>query len=127
MSDRIKIPVGYVEAIAETSVLALGGAGGAGTMSADFAGGGYTAIANSWLSEKRPIAPAAGSFDGSGGTQLWNPFFSFGGVGGSSSNAGVGGNGGNGAHGAGGGGGGGGTTGGRGGNGGDGLVIIIWF
>lgn len=107
-----------------TGVLVQGGSGGAGTTSADFAGGACTAITNSYLSQQRPATPAAGSFDGSGGVQLWKPFFSFGGLGGSSSNTGIGGNGGNGAYGAGGGGGGGGTTGGKGGDGGSGIVII---
>ena len=102
-----------------------GGAGGGGTTSADFAGGGFNATANAYFSEIRPIAPAAGSNDGSGGPQLWRPFFSFGGCGGSSSNTGVGGQGGNGARGAGGGGGGAGTTGGKGGDGGCGIMIII--
>lgn len=112
--------------IPTTSVLCQAGSGGGGTTSADFAGGG-TGIPNSYLSEQRPATPAAGSFDGSGGPQLWKPFFSFGGLGGSSSDAGVGGNGGNGAYGAGGGGGGGGTTGGRGGDGGSGIVIVVSF
>jgi hypothetical protein len=111
--------------IPTTNVVTMGGSGGAGTTSADFAGGLFTAVAGAWLSEQRPATPAAGSFNGSGGIQLWKPFFSFGGGGGSSSNAGAGGNGGNGAYGSGGGGGGAGTTGGRGGNGGSGLVIII--
>lgn len=117
--------IGVAIAIPVTSTLCQGGSGGAGTTSADFAGGECTAIANSWLSQQRPATPAAGSFNGSGGPQIWKPFFSFGGLGGSSSNTGLGGNGGNGAHGAGGGGGGGGTTGGRGGDGGGGIVIII--
>jgi len=111
--------------IPTTSTLCQGGSGGAGTTSADFAGGACTAIANSYLSEQRPATPAAGSNNGSAGPQLWKPFFSFGGLGGSASNAGVGGFGGNGAAGAGGGGGGGGTTGGSGGAGGAGLVLII--
>lgn len=111
--------------IPTTSVLCQGGSGGAGTTSANFAGGACTSISESYLSEQRPATPAAGSFDGSGGVQLWKPFFSFGGLGGSSSNTGIGGNGGNGAYGAGGGGGGGGTTGGRGGDGGSGIVWIL--
>jgi len=111
--------------IPTTSVLCQAGSSGAGTTSANFAGGAFTAIADSWLSEQRPATPASGSNNGSGGPQIWQPFFSFGGGGGSSNNTGVGGAGGNGAHGAGGGGGGGGTTGGRGGNGGSGIVIII--
>lgn len=108
-----------------TSVVTQGGSGGGGTTSADFAGGGCTGVANSWLGEQIAATPAAGSNNGSGGTQCWKPFFSFGGLGGSSSNTGIGGAGGNGAFGAGGGGGGGGTTGGRGGDGGSGIVIIV--
>jgi len=115
---------GVAQAIPITSAVCTGGSGGAGTTAVDFAGGAFTAIPNSYLSEQRPATPATGSFDGSGGVQLWKPFFSFGGVGGSSSNVGIGGYGGNGARGAGGGGGGGGTTGGKGGEGGDGIVII---
>ena len=108
-----------------TGLPIMAGAGGAGTTSADFAGGAITGVASSRVSEARPATPAAGSFDGSAGPQLWKPFFSFGGCGGSASNAGVGGRGGDGAIGAGGGGGGGGTTGGRGGDGGPGLVVIV--
>lgn len=116
--------VGTAITIPVTSTLCQAGSGGAGTTSADFAGGAFTAITNSWLSQQRPATPAAGSNPGSGGVQLWRPFFSFGGGGGSASNTGVGGAGGNGALGAGGGGGGGGTTGGRGGDGGNGYVLI---
>lgn len=101
-----------------------GATGGAGTTSADFAGGAFTAQADSLFSERRPSTPAAGSNNGSGGYTIWQPFYSYGGGGGSSSNAGVGGAGGNGGYGCGGGGGGAGTTGGRGGDGGSGLVII---
>jgi hypothetical protein len=100
-----------------------GGGGGAGTQSADFAGGGY-ATQNGYLEEFKPPAPAAGSNDGSPGTFTLRPFLMYGGCGGSSSNTGVGGNGGRATIGAGGGGGGGGTTGGRGGDGGEGMVII---
>lgn len=116
--------VGGAQSIPVTSVVTQGGSGGAGVTAADFAGGLFTAIAGSWLSEQRPATPAAGSNNGSGGPQIWTPFFSFGGGGGSASNAGIGGAGGNGAYGSGGGGGGGGTTGGRGGNGGSGIIII---
>lgn len=115
---------GTAQTIPGTSVITTAGSGGAGTTSADFAGGAFTAIASTLLSEARPATPAAGSNDGSGGTTLWKPLFFFGGVGGSSSNTGVGGNGGNGSYGSGGGGGGGGTTGGIGGDGGSGIVII---
>ena len=117
--------VGGAIALPVTGICNMAGSGGAGTTSADFAGGLYTPVAGAFLSEARPATPAAGSNNGSAGPQLWKPFFSFGGGGGSSSNAGVGGNGGNGACGCGGGGGGGGTTGGRGGNGGAGIVMII--
>lgn len=116
--------VGTAQSIPVTSVITTGGTGGAGTTSADFAGGLWTAITSSYLSEIRPATPAAGSNDGSGGFAVWKPLFFFGGTGGSSSNTGVGGAGGNGAYGCGGGGGGGGTTGGRGGDGGNGIVII---
>jgi hypothetical protein len=112
-------------ALPATGLILGGGCGGAGTTAADFAGGSVTPAADSWLSEQVSAPPAAGSFDGAGGVQIWDPFFSFGGCGGSSSNAGVGGNGGNGAIGGGGGGGGAGTTGGRGGNGGQGCIIVI--
>ena len=108
-----------------TSARCSGGAGGAGVTAADFAGGGFAGAANTYLSEQRPVASAAGSFDGSGGPAIMSPFMMFGGCGGSSSNAGVGGNGGPAAYGAGGGGGGGGTTGGRGGPGGQGIVMIV--
>lgn len=117
--------VGVASTHPNTSTLCQSGSGGAGTQSADFAGGAFTGVADTFLNEHRPATPAAGSNDGSGGVTLWKPFYMFGGGGGSSSNTGVGGAGGNGAYGCGGGGGGGGTTGGRGGDGGTGLVIII--
>lgn len=107
-----------------TGLCTVGGAGGGGTTAADFAGGGITSVANTWLNDKRSAAPAAGTFDGAGGLLSWNPLWSFCGLGGSASNAGVGGNGGKGGPGSGGGGGGGGTTGGRGGDGGPGLVVM---
>jgi hypothetical protein len=115
---------GTAQVLPTTSILCGGGSGGAGTTSADFAGGAFTATANTLVSEQRPATPAAGSNPGSGGPAIWAPFFMFGGGGGSSSNTAAGGAGGNGAYGAGGGGGGGGTTGGRGGDGGNGIVII---
>lgn len=106
------------------------GGGGAGTTSADFAGGAlaiWDSYPTSLIQQIRPRTPVAGSNNGNNGFTLWKPFMTFGGTGGSSSNTGVGGNGGNGGYGAGGGGGGGGTTGGRGGDGGDGLVItVVW-
>lgn len=102
-----------------------GATGGAGTTNADFAGGAFTAQADSLMSERRPDTAPAGSNNGSGGYTSWQPFYSYGGGGGASSNAGVGGNGGNGGYGCGGGGGGAGTTGGKGGDGGSGLVIIV--
>jgi len=117
--------VGTAQTIPTTSVITSGGTGGAGSTSADFAGGLWTSISNSLISESRPATPAAGTFDGSGGFALWKPMFFFGGTGGSSSNTTAGGNGGNGSYGSGGGGGGAGvTTGGRGGDGGSGIVII---
>jgi hypothetical protein len=116
--------VGVNQTLPNSGLFLTGGAGGAGTQSADFAGGGFTAITNSYPSQQRPIAPAAGSNNGSAGINMFKPLWFFGGCGGSASNTGVGGAGGNGGYGCGGGGGGGGTTGGRGGNGGDGIVII---
>ncbi len=114
---------GTAIAIPTTGVVSQAGSGGAGTTNADFAGGLFTAISNSYLSEQRPATPAAGTDGhGSGGPSL--SFFDFGGGGGSSSNAAAGANGGSGGYGSGGGGGGAGTTGGRGGDGGNGIVII---
>jgi hypothetical protein len=108
-----------------TGIFTTGGAGGAGVNSGTtFAGGGFNATANTLISDYRPIAPAAGPNNGSGGPVLLKPFFSFGGCGGASLDAGVGGSGGIGGYGSGGGGGAAGTTGGRGGDGGSGIVII---
>jgi len=120
--------VGTSTTIAATGILTQGGAGGAGINTpaqVSFAGGGCTAVANTYVSEQRPATPAAGSNPGSGGYAIWKPFFSFAGCGGSSADGGVGGAGGNGGPGSGGCGGGGGTTGGRGGDGGSGLVVIM--
>lgn len=108
-----------------SSQFIMGGTGGAGTASADFAGGGLTSSAGALISTSRPMLAAAGSNPGSSGHNFWKPFFSYSGLGGASSNTGVGGAGGYGSWGSGGGGGGGGTTGGRGGNGGSGLVIML--
>lgn len=106
-------------------IITHGGSGGAGTTSADFAGGQHSPDNSAYFNTQRPATPPAGTTGhGSGGVQLWKPFYSFGGLGGSSSNAAAGANGGNGAIGAGGGGGGAGTTGGRGGDGGPGMVVI---
>lgn len=102
------------------------GGGGAGTTSADFAGGLQTG--SGILADVVSAAALAGSNDGAGGRLIGPPiypFFGMNGQGGASSNAGPGGNGGNGAPGCGGGGGGGGTTGGRGGDGGPGGAIMI--
>ena len=116
--------IGPPQAFPTTGVITMGGPGGAGTTSADFAGGIITAVANTMLSQDMPIGPAAGSFDGSGGYLHPQLLFSYCGLGGSASNAGIGGQGGIGGPGSGGGGGGGGTTGGRGGDGGAGIVMI---
>lgn len=119
--------VGNLVTIALNGAICLGGCGGAGVMSTDKVGGAYDPVVESKLSEDRPAGAAAGSNDGSPGTQLWIPgnlLYFFGGSGGSSSDGGVGGRGGNGGFGAGGGGGGAGTTGGRGGDGGSGLVVF---
>lgn len=99
-----------------------GGAGGAGTTSADFNGG---LIASGGVGLMPQLnGGAAGSNPGQSGFQLWRPMTFSGGSGGGSSNAGVGGAGGDAALGSGGGGGGGGTTGGTGGRGGNGLIAI---
>lgn len=115
---------GTQNGIPTSSCITTAGTAGAGTTSADFAGGQWIAITDSFLSQNRPATPAAGSNNGSGGFPMWKPMFFWAGTGGSSSNTGVGGNGGNGSFGCSGGGGGAGTTGGRGGDGGDGIVII---
>lgn len=108
-----------------TSALCQAGSGGAGAAGTSFAGGECTAIAGVWLSEQRPATPAAGVFNGSGGPQIWQPFFSFGGLGGSTAGRlSLGGHAGCGGYGAGGGGGGFGSTGGRGGDGGGGIIIV---
>ena len=117
--------VGTSQSFPVTGINVMGGCGGAGTTSADFAGGGINTSVGALFSECIPPTAAAGSFDGSCGFSLPNFLFNFPGLGGSSSNTGVGGNGGDGGYGCGGGGGGGGTTGGKGGRGGDGLVIMI--
>jgi len=123
--------VGGANAIANTSTLCAAGTGGGGRTAADFSGGLITVIATSYLYQYAPAtAPGTNLLNnGSGGPQLWKPFYSFGGMGGGATNAasGVGGAGGNGAYGAGGGGGGAGVTGGRGGDGGNGLIIISCF
>jgi hypothetical protein len=112
--------VGTTITWAATGVFNCGGAGGAGTTSADFAGGAITGSG--------PVPTIAGGLAGSnrgndGFSKFLPPAFT-GGSGGGSSNTGVGGAGANGRFGSGGGGGGGGTTGGTGGLGGPGLVII---
>jgi hypothetical protein len=98
----------------------IGGAGGGGTTSADFAGGGY--FGAGW--QPTLAGGLAGSNRGNDGLLFPSPLASLGGTGGGSSNAGVGGAGGDGAMGSGGGGGGAGVTGGAGGRGGPGLVLI---
>jgi hypothetical protein len=109
-----------------TGSITMGGGGGGGVTTTSKAGGGCTAIAGSYLSQFAPAAPAAGTNNGSGGFEVRQPLFMFGGCGGASSSAGPGGAGGAGIYGSGGGGGGGGlNTGGNGGNGGDGIVIIL--
>jgi hypothetical protein len=100
-----------------------GGTGGGGIIATPRAGGSFTAVASSYLSDRRPIATAGAH--GSNGAALWEPIWFWGGTGGGSVDAGTGGRGGNGAYGAGGGGGGAGLTGGAGGDGGPGLVIVV--
>lgn len=108
------------------STITSGGAGGAGTSSADFAGGTVNqGAAGTFLSDYCSSAPAAGSNNGADGATVRRVPYGIGGGGGSSSNTGPGGNGGTGRPGGGGGGGGGGNGGGRGGDGGPGLVSII--
>jgi hypothetical protein len=104
-----------------TGLNICGGSGGAGTTSADFAGGAITG--SGWFPS---IAGGLAAARGNDGFLSNVPFGSCGGSGGGSSNAGTGGDGGNGAIGSGGGGAGAGVTGGRGGNGGNGLVILVW-
>ena len=112
--------VGAAISFAATSNFFTGGAGGAGTTSADFAGGAVIGLGLC------PTIPGglAGSNPGAPGFASWLPPTFSGGSGGGSSDAGLGGNGGRGGLGSGGGGGGGGTTGGVGGDGGDGFVLI---
>lgn len=102
------------------TVFVAGGAGGAGTNTADFAGG---AVAGAGLCPTIP-GGAAGSNPGSAGYELWVPPTFCGGSGGGSASAGPGGAGGAGGRGSGGGGGGAGTVSGVGGRGGDGFVLI---
>lgn len=121
---------GTAIALPVTGLLCMGGTGGAGSTSSDFAGGTITTVANSFLSQYAPAAAAAGPNNhGSGPIQLWKPFFSYSGMGGGSSNAvDPSGRGGNGAYGSGGGGGAGGIGEGGlnspGGQGGSGIIII---
>ena len=124
---------GTAQTIPTTSVVCMGGTGGGGGDSATNNGGGgtITAIANSYLSEIRPIqSPAGGAGAGTGGSNGFlvdDLFFSFPGMGGSAGNP-DGGFGGKGGYGSGGGGGGRGqTTAGNGGAGGEGLVIITAY
>jgi hypothetical protein len=114
-------------AVALSTAFVCGGAGGGGTTSADFAGGGFTATG--WMPSL--AGGAAGSNRGQDGYELtpggvFSPVaLGFApGTGGGSSNAGVGGAGGNAGPGCGGGGGGAGATGGKGGDGGHGMIII---
>ncbi len=98
----------------------IGGCGGGGTTSADFAGGAY--FGAGW--QPSLAGGLAGSNRGNDGIFFPTPLASLGGTGGGSSNTGTGGAGGDGAIGSGGGGGGAGVTGGAGGRGGNGLVLI---
>ena len=114
-------------AVALSTAYTCGGAGGGGTTSADFAGGGFTATG--WMITLP--GGAAGSNRGSDGYELtpggvYSPVaLGFApGTGGGSSNAGAGGAGGNAGPGCGGGGGGAGVTGGKGGDGGHGIIVI---
>jgi len=105
--------------------LVCGGASGAGTTSANFAGGNIVAAGAYQYATPQVTGGAAGTNNGNHGYRFFNNFFLHtGGAGGGSNNTAAGGAGGNGGIGCGGGGGGGGTTGGAGGRGGDGIVII---
>lgn len=111
-------------AIALSSHILTGGAGGGGVSSsnADTAGGEVSA---SGVFGAGIAGGAAGGGTGNPGFNLRKPFCAIGGSGGGTNGAaGAGGQGGPGGYGCGGGGGGGGVTGGTGGKGGDGLVII---
>lgn len=117
---------GNNQTIPTTGLMCTGGASGSGyNGSTATAGGGFTSIANSLISQAAPSVTVANG--GSDGPHLPMPFFSFGGCGGSiSANGGVCQAGGGGLFGAGGGGGAGSTVGSSPNNGrpGDGLVII---
>ncbi len=108
-----------------TTFCTMGGTGGGGCTSGDFAGGAVNTLANSLLRSYASDQAPAGSNNGASGHVLWKPFFSFGGMGGGSSNAGQGGAGGDGGYGSGGGGGGAGNPGGKGGDGGPGIVMMM--
>lgn len=116
---------GAVGATSTTAILptVMGGAGGAGCTTTDFAGGPVT------MTGVLTITLAGGLAAGGAGNNGWtvDPYMtSLGGSGGGSNNSGVAGAGGNGGVGCGGGGGGAGTTGGAGGRGGD-SRIWLWF
>lgn len=112
--------VGTALVYGAAGIFVSGGASGAGTTSADFAGG---AITGSGLVPTIP-GGLAGSNAGNPGFQLWLPPTFTGGSGGGSSNTGNGGAGGIPGPGCGGGGGGGGVAGGAGAAGGPGFVAI---
>ena len=106
----------------DTQVISRGAPGGGKTTGAGGAGGGYSALSNTLLTDISGGTAQTGEDASSGFIKAG---YHYGGCGGGGNNLGVGGRGGNGvAWGAGGGGGGGGLTGGRGGDGGPGLVII---
>lgn len=112
------------------------GAGGAGSLGSDFAGGNQTPTALLDFGNQGYFPAATGAIakggtaagagvDGGGGVSKLTPFFNSGGSGGGSNNSGQAGHGGAGGFGCGGGGGGAGATAGMGGNGGDGLIMIF--
>lgn len=102
-----------------------GGAGGAGTTSANFSGGAMNAFGNGMFSQPSLSGSSGGGITAQSGYNMFAGYLiNSGGTGGGSSDASVGSNGGDGGLGSGGGGGGAGTTGGTGGTGGDGLAII---
>lgn len=114
--------------IPSTGALCFGGTGGGGVTVTNRSGGGWTAIAGSYLSQQAPAAQGPGAVNGAGGLEIWKPMAMFGGGGGGGSTLIATAVGGDGVYGSGGGGGGAAlTTGGGGGAGGGGFVeMVAW-
>jgi hypothetical protein len=112
-----------------TGCISIGGTGGGGCTTTEFAGGNLNVTSPSVIAQFKPVITTAAGQNGSNGINLEKPygFFAYPGLGGHSNNAGTGGTGGSGGVSCGGGGGGGGVTGGKGGNGGDGMIILIAY